>query len=819
MFVCTPVIINKPLHQVFSHRVKFSVLLLILLICFSVTFSVRAQTGIVKGRVTESGTSQPVELANVMIENTDRGAVTNERGEFIIEQLMPGLVNIRISCVGYKPKTVYEIEITNGKPQNLNIELEPASQELSTVEITASPFTKNEESPLSVRTIGTNEIQRYPGGNRDISRVIQSLPGVGFTASFRNDILIRGGGPSENRFYLDGIEIPNINHFATQGAGGGPVGLINVDFIREVNFYSGAFPANRGNTLSSVMDIRMKDGRDDRWGGTLTLGSSEFAASMETPLNKKKSATLIASVRHSYLQFLFQALKLPFLPTYTDAQFKVKWKITPKDELTVISLGALDQFKLNLKANETENQRYLLGVLPEQGQWNYTIGAKYVHLFNNSYLQVVISRNMLNNFFYKHPNNNRSLPRNFDYSSLESENKLRIEHTGRFRNWKYNYGINYEYARYYNRSEFRTPVTGDTITIPVNFESTLALHKYGLFGQLSRSLAKDRLLLSFGMRIDGNTYNRSMRSLANQLSPRISLSYAITEALKININGGYYHQLPPYTLLGYRNPANELVNRNRITYMRNAHAVAGIEYAFKWNARISAEGFYKHYFNIPFLLNDSVSLANLGGNFGVVGNEPGASTSKGRSYGVELLYEQKLYKGWFGIIAYTLFWSQFEDIRKKDYAPSAWDTRHIISLTGGKKFKKNWETGARWRIAGGAPYTPFDIAASTSLYAWPYNRAGVLDYRRLNSERLDWFHQLDIRITKRWYFKKWSFELYLDVQNLYGFAPDQTPNLIVKTDANDSPVPDENRPGFAQYSLTKTRNRSIIPTLGFVVYY
>lgn len=804
------------LLQCLTHM-KNSYLLIAALLFLS--FYSFAQTGIVKGKVIESGSSQPVELANVLIENTTQGAITDEKGEFVIEQLKPGLVNVKVSCVGYKPKTVYEIEVTNGKPQILTIEIEPASQELGTVEITASPFTKNEESPLSVRTIGTNEIQRYPGGNRDISKVIQSLPGVGFTASFRNDILIRGGGPSENRFYLDGIEIPNINHFATQGAGGGPVGLINVDFIREVNFYSGAFPANRGNSLSSIMDIRMKDGREDRWGGTLTLGSSEVAASMETPLNKKKSATLIASLRYSYLQFLFQALKLPFLPTYSDAQFKIKWKITPKDELTVISLGALDQFKLNLKANETESQRYLLGVLPEQGQWNYTIGAKYVHLFNNSYLQVVASRNMLNNFFFKHINNDRSLAKTANYSSQESENKLRIEHTGRFRNWKYNYGINYEYARYYNRSEFRTVISGDTMSIPVQFESTLTLHKYGVFGQLSRSLAKDRLLLSFGLRLDGNSFNRSMRSPDNQISPRLSLSYSITDALKLNINSGYYHQLPAYTIMGYRNTNNELVNRNDLTYMRNIHAVAGLEYAFKWNARVSAEGFYKQYYNIPFLTNDSVSIANQGGNFGVVGNEPGKSTSKGRSYGVELLYEQKLYKGWYGIVAYTLFWSQFEDIRKNDYAPSSWDTRHIISLTGGKKFKKNWEIGARWRASGGSPYTPFDIAASTSLFAWPYNRAGVVDYSRLNSERLKWFHQLDIRVTKRWYFKKWSFELYLDIQNAYAFAPDQAPNLIVKTDANDNPIADENLQGFAQYSLTANRNRTVVPTLGFVVYY
>ncbi len=790
----------------------------ILALLFSVVLGF-AQTGIVKGKVTESGSGIPVEFATVAVDGTTQGAQTDAKGEFIIESLKAGLVNIKVSSIGFKTKTVYEIEVTNGKPQILSIEIEPSSQELSAVEITASPFTKMEESPVSMRTIGTNEIQRYPGGNRDISKVIQSLPGVGFTASFRNDILIRGGGPSENKFYLDGIEIPVINHFATQGAGGGPVGLINVDFIREVNFYSGAFPANRGNSLSSIMDIRLKDGREDRWGGTLTLGSSEFAASMETPLNKKKSATLIASVRYSYLQFLFQALKLPFLPTYSDAQFKIKWKISPKDELIVLSLGALDQFKLNLKANETESQRFLLGTLPEQGQWNYSIGAKYTHYFDKSYLQVVASRNMLSNSFVKYVDNDKNLAKTFDYNSQESENKLRIEHTGRVSGWKYNYGVNYEYARYYNRSSFSRVSTGELVPTLVQFESTLTMHKYGMFAQFSRSFFKDRLLFSSGIRFDGNSYNKSMAAMANQISPRVSLSYAVTDGFKLNFNTGYYHQLPAYTILGYRDSANVLANKSDLTYMRNVHVVLGAEYSFKWNARVSVEGFYKQYYNVPFLTNDSVSLSNQGGNFGVVGNEPGKSQSKGRSYGMEVLYEQKLFKGWYGIVAYTLFWSQFEDIRKKDYAPSAWDTRHIISITGGKKFKKNWEVGARWRMSGGAPFTPFDIAASTSIAAWPFNRQAVINYAELNSDRLNWFHQLDIRVTKRWYFKKWSFELYLDIQNAYAFAPDQGATLIVQTDANNLPIADPNRSGFAQYNLDRTRNRTVIPSLGFVIYY
>lgn len=793
-------------------------LLTIILSLFCI--SVFAQTGIVKGKITESGSGTPLEFVNILVEGTTIGGQTDEKGEFEITGVTPGTYNLKVTSVGYKAKTVFEIELTNAKPAVVAIELEPASEQLEEVEIKAAVFNRPEESPVSLRSIGVNEIQRYPGGNRDISKVIQSLPGVGFTSSFRNDILIRGGSPSENRFYIDGIEIPNINHFATQGASGGPVGLINVDLIREVNFYSGAFPANRGNTLSSVMDIRLRDGREDRFGLTATLGSSEFALSMESPLDKQKKATALVSVRHSYLQWLFQALQLPFLPTYTDAQFKIKYKIDKKNEIIFLGLGAYDQFKLNLKANKTEEQRYLLKILPTQGQWNYSIGTKYTHYFDDKYLNIILSRSMLNNQARKYVNNDENQPITLDYASQESENKFRLEVTGRKDNWKYNYGVYYEFARYTNRSSFQQSLPGTQTLVSVNFESKLLMHKWGFFTQVSRSFFKDRLNLSLGLRGDMSNYNTKMLMLHKHLSPRFSASVSLLPGWLLNFNTGYYNQLPPYTALGFEDNNNNLVNKPRLDYITNVHVVLGTEYQTKWNGRFSVEGFFKQYYNYPFLLQDSISFANVGSNFGVVGNEPAASINKGRTYGAEFLYEQKLYKGWYGIVAYTIFWSEFQDKNGK-YVPSSWDSRHVISLTGGKKFKKGWEVGARWRISGGQPYTPYDVDRSSIVAVWDVVNQGLPDYNRLNTERLPWFHQLDIRVTKKWFFKKWSFELYLDVQNAYAFKAGSPPSLDLVYDGNTgAPLTiDGSNPQRYQTKLVDTRSGFPIPTLGFVIYY
>jgi len=769
-----------------------------------------AQTGVVKGIVRESVSGKPIELVSVQIEGTNNGALSDSSGAFVVTGLKPGVYNVRFSSLGYMPKGLPEIEVTNAKPALLNVEMEPEAQQISEVVVQAKPFTKKEESPLSVRTIGVNEIQRSPGGNRDISRVIQALPGIGFSTAFRNDLIVRGGSPAENRFYIDDIEIPNINHFATQGGSGGPVGLINVDFIREVNFYSSSFPANRGNTLSSAMDIRLRDGRDDRWGGTITLGITDAALSMESPLNKKKTLTMLASVRASYYNWFFKLIQVPIFPNYNDAQVKIKWKINPKNEIEFLSLTACDIFKLNLAANKTEEQKYTLRVLPENNQWSYTNGFKYTHYFENSYLQTVLSSSQLVNKAVKYVNNDRSLAKTLNYSSIESETKFRIEYIARKKGWKYYVGAGYELAYYYNRSKFQGPF------FAYDYLTKLFVHKYGVFASVSKSLANDRLMLSLGLRLDGNSYNVKMANLLNQVSPRFSLSYSILDAFRWNFNTGYYHQTPTYTAMGYRDTTGVLENKSRLTYLSCVHVVTGFEYSTKFNSRVSIEGFFKQYFNTPLLLDDSVAQANFGGDFGVVGNAPATSKIKGRSYGMEVLYEQKLYKGWYGILAYTLFWSQFQD-KNQRYVSAAWDTRHIISFTFGKKFKRNWEIGMRYRVQGGKPYTPYNIEYSSIVPVYDANPQGVFDYNRLNTLRLPWFHQMDMRVTKKWYFKKLSLETYLDIQNVYYNKTLDVPSLVQVTDQNGLPVYSD--PFHYQVKQLENRNGVLQPQLGIIISY
>lgn len=774
-----------------------------------------SQNGIVRGRVVNTINNEPLEFATLVLEGTAKGAYTDTSGAFEITGIPPGLYNLQVSYTGFKRKFLPEIEVTNAKPVVLEIGMEQDATAMDTVVITASPFNKTAESPVSLRTIGVNEIARNPGGNRDISRVIQSLPGVAGTVAFRNDIIIRGGSPNENRFFLDGIEVPNINHFSTQGASGGPVGLINVNFIREVDFFTGAFPATRGNALSSVMDIKQKSGRDDRLGLNATIGSSDVGLTVEGPVGSK--TTFLASARRSYLQFLFTAIGLPFLPTYNDFQFKTKTKFNKKNELTVIGLGAIDQFSLNLDADSTRQQQYILGNLPSNTQWNYTVGANFKHYFDKSFLTFVASRNMLNNEAFKYEDNDENSVNGkiLDYKSQEIENKFRLEHNLRRDGFKVVYGLSYEFAKYNNSTFNRisTPFGIDTI----DFSSDVNLHKYGAFGTVSRSFAGDRLTLALGLRFDGNNYSDDMSNPLEQFSPRFSASYYLTPKIALNFNTGIYYQLPPYTVLGYRDGNGALVNRdNNVSYIRSRHLVAGLEYNTDFNAKFSAEGFYKRYDNYPFLLRDQISLANLGGDFGVIGNEPVTSTSEGRTYGLELLAQQKLFKGFFGIVAYTFVRSEFTD-GSGEFLPAAWDNRHILTSTLGKKFGKNWEIGLRWRYYGGTPYTPYDVDRSAEIATWNVVGRGLPDYSQLNSLRVGAAHNLDVRLDKKWFFDKWSLNLYLDVQNAYNFQAEGVPFLDVVRDTDGNPVADPNRPGYYQVELIDNTVGTLLPSVGVVI--
>ena len=782
-----------------------------------------AQSGVISGKVTNARTNEPVPFTNVLVQGTNVATATDMEGLYRLEGLAPGLYNVEVSAIGFTSQILFEIEVSTARVAFKNIALEESTIVTEAAEVQTSGLTKRDEAPVSLSRIGVNEVKRNPGGNRDISQAIRSLPGVASTPSFRNDIVIRGGAPNENRFYIDGIEIPNINHFATQGSSGGPVGMINVDFIETVDFYSGAFPSNRGNALSSVLEFGFKDGRSDKWTANAVVGASDIGLTVEGPTGENSS--LIASARRSYLQFLFGQLGLPFLPTYNDFQFKWQTQLNEKNKVTVLGIGAVDDFALNVDLAEDtedpdfENNRRILDFLPVNTQWNYTMGIKWDHYSEGGITTVVASRNMLNNESFKHFDNDVNLDKTFDYQSQEIENKVRLEHKKFFENgMKVNVGVAYEYAKYNNFSFFQIFSQQSGALVPLEVSSRFDMHKYGAFAQASKPFLENRLVLSAGLRVDGNEWDQSMSNPLEQFSPRLSASYSITELLSWNFNTGIYFQLPPYTVLGYAENGNLVNRQNDIKYIRNQQLVSGFRYELpKRNAQVSVEGFYKYYDRYPFSVDKQISLANLGGDFGVVGNELVTSTSEGRAYGAEFMFQQRLFNGLYGIVSYTWVRSEFTGAEDDVFIPSSWDSRHLVSVTAGKKFGNNWELGSRFLFSAGTPFTPFDVENSVQIPVWDLFRAGLLDFEQLNTERLTPFYTLDVRLDKKWFFDNWSLNLFLDVQNVTNFQTPAPDFLDVEKDEFGNPIPDANNPGSYTPVFIEQVGGTVLPTIGVIV--
>lgn len=766
----------------------------------------------IKGAVIDKSTRQPLEFVNVLVVGLGIGASTDANGNFLITQVPPGIYRLQASFLGYKTELTPEYRVNHVTPY-VQIELEEENASLNEVVVAASPFQKVPESPVSLRVIGLQEIEKAPGANRDISKVVQNYPGVAFSPiGYRNDLIVRGGGPSENRFYLDGVEIPNINHFSTQGASGGPVGLIDADLIRSVKFYSGAFPADKGNALSSVLDFSLRDGDMERNSLKATLGASEVSLSSNGHIGNKTS--YLVSVRQSYLQALFKILGLPFLPAYTDASFKIKTRFDSHNELTLLGLGGIDRMKLNLGI-EGEDAEYMLSYLPEINQETYTVGGVYRHYSQRHVQSIVLSQSYLNNRNVKYRDNDESSEENLTLrlGSIEQETKLRMENTSSWSVWKVKAGFDLNYSRY-KSNEYRK-VFANALR-EYDYHTDLSLWRWGMFASVDYAAPDKSFTASMGVRTDGNNYSDKMKELWRQLSPRLSVSYRLVEGLTLSGHVGLYYQLPSYTALGFKGEEGEYVNRH-LDYISVSQESLGLSWTPNENMELSVEGFYKLYGHMPFSLSDQIPLYCKGNDYGTIGNEALSSEAKGRSYGVELMFKWLLAQKLNLSSSLTIFKSEFKDGEQGSYVPSAWDNRFILNMSGTYNFPKHWSLGAKVSCIGGSPYTPYDVEKSSLVEAWNVQRRAYYDYSRYNQERLPVFGQLDVRVDKTFYLKKCMLGFYLDIQNITASKLRQ-PDALMSTGQIENPSAPLSEQRYVMKSI-RQESGTLLPTLGITFEY
>jgi outer membrane receptor protein involved in Fe transport len=790
-------------------------------------------TGSISGTVIDKNTQQPLAGVSATLNPGGKGTTTDGKGAFRIIDIAPGSYSLTFSAVGFQPLTLNNLVVTSGNENTQGVELEPAVGQLGDILVKGRKNTAKAatlESPLSVQRLTTEDIKANPGGNFDISKVIQSLPGVGGGVGgggFRNDIIIRGGAPSENVFYLDGIEVPIINHFGTQGSGGGPQGILNVSFIEDVRLSSSAFDARYDNTLSSVFQFKQKNGNSKRLQGNVRLSATELAATFDGPI--AKNTTFIASARRSYLQLLFQTLDLPIRPNYWDFQFKTTTRIDDKTTLSFLGVGAIDEFRFAAPKEATPEKLYAVNSSPSINQWSYTVGGTLKRLTRNGFWNVSLSRNTLDNQADKFEDNENPVEneRTLLIKSRETENKLRFDQTMNFDGFKLTYGASAQYVQFENRffQRYRPALTDGQGNIIQEAEILASqtdanFIRYGAFVQAGRRIFNDRLALSAGIRIDGNDLENSESNPFKQFSPRISASYALTNQWNISASYGLYYRLPSYTQLAFRDLLSSSSTNNPGDYIRSTHYVAGAEYLPSSATRFTLEGFYKKYSNYPVSVLDGISLANKGTEFGAIGNEPVTQDGKGRAYGFEFFAQQKLTKRFFGVLSYTFYRTEFTDIAN-DYIRASWDNRHLLSLTWGYKFNNNWELGLKFRYQGAAPYSPFDETASQLNYLTL--GTGVYDFTRTNTLELRAFHASDVRIDKKWNFRRFTLDVFLDVQNWYVSKNPGLPQYTFKRNADNTDFlttdgqPIKQNGSNAIPVILPNDEASVLPTIGFII--
>lgn len=785
--------------------------LFLLLFCTFLVQQAIGQDCRLHGKVVEFIERYPIQGVVIQVQNSENYTVTDSTGKWEL-YVNPGIHNLEVSHIGYENKVIFEVRANSVRPNQFDILLEESISSVDEAVITAMKPVDESNENQSIATIDIDEIQRIPGATMDISKVVKTLPGVNPVVSFGYNMIVRGGGSFENTFYLNEIKLPAITHFSVQGLSGGPNGIVNSDLIQSAKFNSGAFQAYHNNALSSVTSLEHKIGRRDRIGAKFTLGASEYGAHIEGPLGKKTS--YIGSFRKSYTEYLLPAFNVPVIPSFYDYQYNHYFDFNDKNQLEITAIGTSDVYRLNQDGEQTKELLYNVGYIPEGEQQMNVIGARYTHFTENGSYKVIASHDRLNNSAEKFLNNSyQDEDLTLRYNSKDINTRLSTINKYYNKDRTIVYGIDFVQSQF-TTDQFAIFAKKNLDRDTSEYETDLRFQQYGFFVSMSNRITP-ALAYQIGARLDGNSYDNQMSNPLKQFSPRISFTYSINSKITASLQSGLYYQLPPKTIMAFQEN-NTLVNQDQLLYIQSFLSSAGLNFLLKKNRNLSVEAFYKSYSQYPFLLDDQISYANANGEYVAVGNQPANSSNKGRAYGMELYYQQKLWKNYFGSVTANYIVSEFQTA-VGEFIPSAWDSRYFLNVIFGKEFNKNWSLGGKFTISGPTPYTPYDQEVSTLQEFWDINQRGIPDFSQLNSARLSTYHQLDLRVDKRWYLKKTKIILFLDIQNLYNNQFELIPYLTTIKNEEGLNQVDPNDPTRYATEIINSDTGRVLPTIGFSV--
>jgi hypothetical protein len=718
--------------------------LLGLLLTLPVGFSL-SQTGSIKGRIVDQTTQEALPAAVVQVIGTQFGASSDTNGEFRISNIPVGTYQVRASLIGYGPHMESDVIVAASRPVEILLSLRQSDINLEGVDVRAGYFQRTPDAPVSVQQLTYEEIRRSPGGLEDVVRAIAVLPGVAQAQPGRNDLVVRGGAPSENLFVVDNIEIPNINHFGTQGAGGGPLSYINLDFVQETAFSTGGFGVRYGDRLSSVLNIDLRDGRTDQLGGKATIAATQFGLNVEGPLSE--TGNFVFSARRSYLDFIFKAAGFGFVPEYWDFLGRAHYKLDKQNDLTILAVGAIDDVSY---FNDNADRRFSNSRVLGTAQRQYASGASLKHLFSNGFATFTLGRSFVR---YNGTQRDSLLVPVFSNQSEEGETSLRADVTMKpAEHTEMSIGVMAKLVRFKTSLVVPGYVTtfGDTLSVDVqDYRASGA--KGTAYLQLTEKVLPGLSVIVGGR---GDFFDRIDRKFA--IAPRGAIVYELNPLTTLTASAGIYYQSPSYIWL-VANSANR-----QLRHVRADQFVLGVERMLRDDLRFRIEGYTKLYRDYPASVDRSyLVLSNTGGGFGgsdegfaSYGLDPLVSRGEGRSVGIELLLQKKLSDvPLYGLASLTLSNTRFTALDGVE-RPGSYDQNVIFNLSAGYRFDEKWEASAKFRYSSGHPYTPFNANGSQNTLLY-------------NSERTVPVHGLDVRVDRRWNFSSWTLIGYIDIQNIY----------------------------------------------------
>ncbi len=702
-------------------------------------------TGLIDGRVRSGPTQQPIANATVRVAGTELVVVSGDDGRFKL-RAPAGVARLEVRAIGFAPIVRSDVVVSAGKPTTVIIDLQPRVVQLAGVEVKPTYFEPTRETPVSTQRFTAEEIRRTPGVQEDVIRAVSVLPGVGVTTAGRNDLVVRGGAPFENLFVVDNIEVPNVNHFGTQGSTGGPVSLIPIEFVKDAALSAGGFGVRFGDRTSSVTTIALREGNRERFATTLNLSAIGFGGIVEGPL--PNDGSLLVSVRRSYLDFVFNAVGFPFIPSYTDVTLKAVQRPSSRDELSFLLVGARDRITVS---SETADDRFDNSTLLGSSQDQYIAGATWKRLLPSGVLTTTLGRTW-SRFDAAQRDSSNPPQQIFGAQSTEGETSLRSDLTLQLSpRAELSAGV---IAKYAGALEYDITLPGvvrldqTAAPRPLRVDTAFATYRQAVYVQNTLQLT-DRVRLTLGARGDWYQFLRNTLRVA----PRATLAWSPDEANTFTLAGGRYYQAPqPIWLVG------DPQNPRELKPLRADQIVAGWQRLLRPDLKLQIEAFAKAYADYPGRVFRPRAVLQPSG-FDDVSNdipyglEPLLAQATGVVRGAEIFLQKRLSE----IPVYGLLSASYNRTRFRGLDGSqsigAFDSPLVFNGLLGWRPNARWEFSGRVRSAAGLPTTPFTAA-------------GRLDFARYNNgERLPTFFALDARIDRRFVFRKSQLVTYVDVQN------------------------------------------------------